>query len=389
MPNSNEHPRETARNGEKKRPRSRTWRAFRPVLIFLISIGVCALIGFVGVNKLLDEFVRPVNSGDATPITITIPSGSAASTIAKILYDAGGEGQVGLIKSKAAFSIYVDFTGKSSKLKAGTYILSRNMDIPQIVDEICKGNPARQEVRFTIAEGMDIEAVAAKLEADGVIKSADTFLALCKTGSEFMDYSFVTAIPVNHEQARDYVLEGYLFPDTYNVYSDTTEKAVILKMLMQFFNVFSDDYVERAAELNMSIDDIVTLASLIEKEAKPLDFKKVSAVFYNRMAADMNLGSDAPLRYIFKTNTLKFTSAQLSDPSLYNTHTHKGLPLGPITNPGRAAIEAALYPDTDFINEGYLYFCLKDPTTGELVYAKTLEEHQANVDKYSPLWENG
>jgi UPF0755 protein len=103
----------------------------------------------------------------------------------------------------------------------------------------------------------------------------------------------------------------------------------------------------------------------------------------------MNLGSDAPLRYIFKTNTLKFTSAQLNDPSLYNTHTYKGLPLGPITNPGRAAIEAALYPDTDFINEGYLYFCLKDPTTGELVYAKTLEEHQANVDKYSPLWENG
>lgn len=361
----------------------------RPLLVLLLSLGVCALIAYVGINKLLDEFVRPVDVNDATPITITIESGSSASTIAKKLYEAGGENEMGLIRSKASFSIYVDFTGKSSKLRAGTYILSRNMDISQIVDEICKGNPPRREVTIIIPEGMDIETIAAKLEADGVIKSAQTFLELCKVGSEFTDYSFVAAIPENPAQARDYALEGYLFPDTYSVYADTTEKAVILRMLMRFFEVFNEDYVERAKELDMSIDSVVTLASLIEKEAKPDDFKKVSAVFYNRIKADMTLGSDAPLRYIFKLNTLKFTKAQLDDPSLYNTHMHKGLPLGPITNPGKAAIEAALEPDETFLNEGYLYFCLMDPKTGELAYAKTLEEHQANVAKYSPLWENG
>ncbi|MCE5235518.1 MAG: endolytic transglycosylase MltG [Clostridiaceae bacterium] len=388
MRDPNEHT-ASRKPGKKKRALSRAWRLSRPVLVLLLSLGVCALIAYVGINKLLDEFIRPVDANDATPVTVTIESGASASEIAKALYEAGGEGHDGLIKSKAAFSVYVDFTGKSSKLKAGTYVLSRNMDISQIVDEICKGNPPRKEVSITIPEGMDIESIAAKLEAEGVIKSAATFMELCKTGAEFTDYSFVAAIPVNPDQARDYVLEGYLFPDTYNVYSDTTEKAVILKMLMQFFYVYGEDYVTRAAELDMSTDQIVTLASLIEKEAVPADFKKVSAVFYNRMAADMDLGSDAPLRYIYKLNTLKFTSEQVNNPSLYNTHTHKGLPLGPITNPGKLAIEAALYPDEDFLKEGYLYFCLKNPETGELVYAKTLAEHQANVDKYSPLWQNG
>lgn len=364
----------------------RVWRLTRPLTILVLSLVICALIVYVITDKVLDEFVRPVNVNDATPITITIKKGAAASEIARLLYEAGGEGQDGLIKSKAAFSFYVDFTGKSSKLKAGTYVLSRNMDIGQIVDEICKGNPPRTEVSITIPEGMDIEAIAFKLEQDGIIKSASTFLELCKTGSEFTSYAFVSAIPTDPKQARDYVLEGYLFPDTYSVYADTTEKAVILTMLMQFFNVFNDDYAARAEELNMSTDDVVTFASLIEKEAVPSDFAKVAAVFYNRMAADMTLGSDAPLRYIFKQNTLRFTKDQMNDPSLYNTHVYKGLPLGPITNPGKAAIEAVLYPNEEFLAEGYLYFCLMDPKTGELAYAKTLEEHEANVAKYSPLW---
>lgn len=364
----------------------RVWRLTRPLTILVLSLVICALIVYVITDKVLDEFVRPVNANDATPITITIKRGAAASEIARLLYEAGGEGQDGLIKSKAAFSFYVDFTGKSSKLKAGTYVLSRNMDIGQIVDEICKGNPPRTEVSITIPEGMDIEAIAFKLEQDGIIKSASTFLELCKTGSEFTSYAFVSAIPTDPKQARDYVLEGYLFPDTYSVYADTTEKAVILTMLMQFFNVFNDDYAARAEELNMSTDDVVTFASLIEKEAVPSDFAKVAAVFYNRMAADMTLGSDAPLRYIFKQNTLRFTKDQMNDPSLYNTHVYKGLPLGPITNPGKAAIEAVLYPNEEFLAEGYLYFCLMDPKTGELAYAKTLEEHEANVAKYSPLW---
>ena len=159
-------------------------------------------------------------------------------------------------------------------------------------------------------------------------------------------------------------------------------------MLTRFGQIMGDEYTARAAELNMSVDDVITLASLIEKEARhENDFTRVSAVFHLRLDKGMKLQSDAPLKYIFHTSgVLTFTAEQMADTSLYNTHVYEGLPLGPIANPGRKAIEAALYPDKEYMNEGYLYFCLMDSETGELIYAKTLEEHNANVAKYRPNW---
>ena len=138
----------------------------------------------------------------------------------------------------------------------------------------------------------------------------------------------------------------------------------------------------------MSLDDVVTLASLIEKEARQEDdFARVSAVFHNRLGKNMRLQSDAPLKYIFHTSgVLTFTAEQMADTSLYNTHVYEGLPLGPISNPGQKAIDAALYPSKEYTEGEYLYFCLKDSETGELVYAKTLEEHNENVAKYRPNW---
>ena len=101
----------------------------------------------------------------------------------------------------------------------------------------------------------------------------------------------------------------------------------------------------------------------------------------------MQLQSDAPLKYIFNTTgTLTYTEEQMRDPSRYNTHVYEGLPLGPICNPGERAIRAALYPNEDYVSEGFLYFCLMDATTGENAYAKTLEEHNANVERYKDSW---
>ena len=378
---------EQRERAQKRKQLSRFWRAVRPLLVFVISAAVCILLMSKVFDKLLTKFYYPVDENDATPITVTVPSGYGASAIGKLLYEACGEGEEGLISSKAVFKVYVDFTGKADKLRAGTYVLSKNMDIAQMVDTICAGNPAKATVRFTIPEGTDVEGIAAKLVELGILKSPDTFLSLCRDGASFTEYAFISAIDTNEEQARDYLLEGYLFPDTYEVYTDASEKTIINKMLLRFFEVYTDDYAARADELKFSTDDAVNLAALIEKEAKvKSDFAKVSAVFHNRLSADMTLGSDAPLRYIFKTNTLDFTQTQMQDPSYYNTHVYKGLPLGPITNPGKTAIEAALWPDEEYIQEGYLYFCLKDGETGELVFAKTLEEHEANVQKYKPYW---
>ena len=154
-------------------------------------------------------------------------------------------------------------------------------------------------------------------------------------------------------------------------------------MLIRFNEVFDDDCIARAQELNMSVDDVVTMASMIEKEAKTDDFAKVSAVFHNRLDQGMKLESDAPLQYIWKTESiLNFTQEQMSVNSPYNTYVVSGLPVGAIGNPGKDAIDAALYPNEEFVKDGYLYFVLKSKDSTELVFAKTYEEHLVNKEAY-------
>lgn len=380
---------------EQSRGAKRAWRMFRPVLVFLISAAICAAILVTAYKKITARLFSPVDIYDATPVEITISSGSGASAIAKKLYEAGGVDEngdpvaPGLISSKTLFKIYVDFTGKSSKLKAGTYVLSRNMDIEQIVEVICAGNPPRTTLKLVITEGMTVEEIANKLVSLGVLKDGGEFMELCRTGAQFREsYPFVAQIPEDPRQQRDYALEGYLFPDTYDIYSDESAQSVIGRMLTRFQQIMNEAYMQRAEEINMSLDDVVTLASLIEKEARQEDdFARVSAVFHNRLGKNMRLQSDAPLKYIFHTSgVLNFSAEQMADTSLYNTHVYEGLPLGPISNPGQKAIDAALYPSKEYTEGEYLYFCLKDSETGELVYAKTLEEHNENVAKYRPNW---
>lgn len=368
---------------------SRSWRYLRPVTIFLISLLLVAGMLFFGVRMVLDRYILPVNIDDATPITVTIENSSSASTIAKVLYEAGGEGKPGLIANKAVFKIYVDFIGKAGKLKAGTYILSRNMSIAQIVDELCKGEAAKPVIRFLVKEGMSVLQIGESLVEQGVLADAQEFYDLCRTGEQFTTYNFVAAVPKHPEQARDFVLEGYLFPDTYEVYRGSSALTVIHKMLFRFNEIFNEDYIERAEELGLTLDGVVSLASLIEKEARSADFAKVSAVFHNRLKKGDILGADASVQYIYQytmqqdqTHVLELTAEQLQNPSRYNTRLYPGLPLGPIANPGKAAIEAALYPDEEYMEQGYYYFVLKSADSSELVFAVTAEEHEKNKEAY-------
>lgn len=374
-------------NAPKRAKLLRIWNIVSPILAVVVSF-VLALFAlkFAG-NYLMRRFIQPVDPNDPTPIEVTIPSGSGAAAIAKILYEAGGEDEPGLISHKAVFKVYVDFKGKSGGLKAGTYILSRNMSVKQIVDIICTGNPPAETVKFTIAEGMTVEAIADRLCEQGILEDGARFLELCKDGTAFAsNYQFVKVIKDAETGDRPYLLEGYLFPDTYEIYVDASEEDIINKMLTRFGDVYSKVYAERAEELGLTLDEVVILASIIEKEAKTFDFTKVSATLYNRMDADLTLSSDATLEYILKTGSLSLTPEQLAYPTPYNTHLYKGLPAGPISNPGAAAIEAVLYPDQQYIEEGYMYFCLMDSSTGALVFARTQEEHNANVEKYRPNW---
>jgi UPF0755 protein len=366
--------------------REKIWRILRPVAAVLLSIVVVALIMTGAVRYVLSHFVYPVDPDDNTPIQVVIPSGSSASRIASLLYRARGEDEPGLIVSTASFKVYVDFTGRANSLRAGTYVLSRNMTIPEIVNILCAGNEARRVTRFTIPEGYTAAEIAQALYEAGILEEQEEFLALCKDGT-LLSVGYLDGI--QNASDRRYALEGYLFPDTYEVYEDATPADILKKMLNRFAVVFTEEDAERARALNLTTDQAITLASMIEKEAAAdEDFARVSAVFHNRLRQGMPLESCATLSYALGVKKYTFTDTELSTVSPYNTYRNKGLPVGPICNPGRAAIQAALYPSEEYLSEGYLYFCNMNPKqTNRLVFSKSYQEHQRNVLKYSPFWE--
>ena len=366
--------------------REKIWRILRPVAAVLLSIVVVALIMTGAVRYVLSHFVYPVDPDDNTPIQVVIPSGSSASRIASLLYRARGEDEPGLIVSTASFKVYVDFTGRANSLRAGTYVLSRNMTIPEIVNILCAGNEARRVTRFTIPEGYTASQIAQALFEAGMLEDQEQFLALCKDGT-LLSGGYLD--PLLNASDRRYALEGYLFPDTYEVYEDAAAADILKKMLNRFAVVFTEEDANRARELNMTTDQVMTLASMIEKEAGAAeDFPRVSAVFHNRLKQGMALESCATLSYALGVKKYTFTEEELSTVSPYNTYRNKGLPVGPICNPGRAAIEAALYPSEEYMSAGFLFFCNMNPKqTNRLVFSRTYEEHRQNVVKYSPFWE--
>lgn len=367
----------------------RVWLMVRPAVVLGISLIVVFFIARATLNYVLSNYIEPVDKNDATPIEVTIPTSSSASSIARILYGACGYDQEGLISSTAAFKVYVDFVGKANSLKAGTYVFSKNMNIKQIVEELCEGNPPKATVKFTVPEGYTLTGIARVLLEKELIASESQLFEAAKTGSSFTNFAFISeAAATATADARAYLLEGYLFPDTYEVYADASVETILIKMLNRFNEVFSNEYLSRAQTLGMTIDQVVTLASLIEREAQAAgDFSKVSAVFHNRLNQDMPLQSCASLSYVLGITKYTFTDAERETDSLYNTYKYKGLPVGPVSNPGKAAIEAALYPNEQYVSEGYLYFCNQNPAeTSELIFAKTYEEHQENVRRFQQYW---
>ncbi len=359
------------------------WRLLRPLLILAVSFGLVIWMGTALYNHVEQNYVAPVAADMSEYQQVEIKTGSSLSGIAKQLYEQG------LIRNKLVFQLYVDFNDKSSSLQAGKYQLSPGMTMEQIMDILLAGDGGRKTIKITFTEGMTAQDIAGKLVSQKMFDKAlsDEFLELCNDAKAYENYDFITAVGETAQlDGRKYLLEGYLFPDTYEFYADATPADVIEKLLRRFDNVFTVQFEDRAQELGMTIDEVMTLASIIEWEALPKDFKKVSAVFHNRLDADMRLDSCASLRYVTGLKKFVYTAEEQDIDSPFNTYKITGLPIGPIANPGQKAVEAALYPDEEFLSESFLYFCNKDPKTGDLAFAKTLEEHNANVAEYSPLW---
>ena len=357
------------------------WRVLRPVLVMagslLVVIGVLSSIW----NAVYEEYLAPANTEDRSQIAFNVESGQSLTRVANNLEAAG------LIRNRTVFKYYCDFAGMGQKIQAGSYLLTPSMTMSEIAEQLTMGDGNPIVRNITLIPGWTLEEFAASLVEKGVLADSQEFLDLCRTGTAFADYYYIAdVLATKNVQQRKYVLEGYLAPDTYEVYVTATAEDIIRKLLSQTDHVYPAAFQTRAEELGMTMDEVITLASLIQKEAKDSDFAKTSAVFHNRLRQGMKLQSDVTIHYVTGLRKMSLTNSDLALNSPYNTYQVAGLPLGPICNPSEAAIQAALYPDETYVAENYLYFCAKDPESGELHFSRTLQEHEQAVSIYAPLW---
>ncbi|MBO4688387.1 MAG: endolytic transglycosylase MltG [Clostridiales bacterium] len=365
------------------------------VLVVVTALIVCCVIGvFLGYNYVMSQNARFKNleksiaNGDLvinqdTPgsVMIVIRSGDTTSDIAENLKNAG------LIKNTLTFSVMSKFNGFDGGYLAGTHFLTPDLTYDEMMYILCQ---QPEVVRITFPEGITYEGIKEKLKQAG-LSFNEKHLDECMNSPDlFVNYSFVSAISKNEN--RDYILSGYLFPDTYDFDMNASEEEIISTFLRNMNTKLYDEFYERAAKLHMSVDEIITLASLIQMETTDkTDMLYISAVFHNRLNSedpDMQfLGSCASINYLREkagmTHVWAATSQDLEWDNPYNTYYYRGLPPGPICMPSLDAIQAALYPEP---NCGYMYFCAKGD--GRTAFAMTKEEHEANVEKYRDNWTN-
>jgi len=330
------------------------------ILRFLLF---CLLITAASAYMYYNNGLDALNKIEANAKEIVIPKGSTVKSISKILKDEN------MIKDSFVFELYCKINEKADKIKAGRYNISSSMKVSEIVDVLVSGKALIDTVKLTIPEGYNLAQIADRINSLGVV-SPESIQAALK--ADVYEYEFIEQIP-----EREKKLEGYLFPDTYEIYKNTTAEAIIRKLLERFDDVFTEEFRNRAEELNMSIDQVVTLASIIEREARlDKERKIISGVFHNRLKKKMLLQSCATVQYLLKEPKEELLYEDLEIDSPYNTYKYAGLPPGPIASPGLASIEAALYPeDTDLL----YFFALDD---GSHVFTKTYNEHINAQNKY-------
>ena len=309
------------------------------------------------------QFFIPATQKDAEiKKKITITHGENITSIATLLKHEG------IIRYKWPFEISARFFSNST-LKAGEYDLSSGMSSFDLAHILGKG-VKKQEQELTIIEGWDAAEIADSLEREHFI-TKDAFLKDVKSG-EFDEHYSIFA-----DKPRGESLEGYLFPDTYRVFFGSTGKDLIIKMVENLEKKYTPTMRSDTQSRGMTIFNILTLASIIEQEVQTdEDRGRVADIFYRRLSIGMPLQSDATVNYVTGKRALQPTFNDLESNSLYNTYKHRGLPPGPISNPGLSSIKASIYP----ISNSYVYF-LTTPE-GKVVYSKTYNEHLAAKRKY-------
>lgn len=388
---------ETPRPARKEKPKAkkkeRRPRRRVPVgcVILVIFVALLAFGGFQ-VMRLYDEVDGGSVLGEEQ--TITVEQGSSVGAIAAQLKEAG------IIQYDWLFKEYVQLSGKASGIQYGDFALRSGMDYNSIIQALSQ-ETRRPTTDITIPEGTTAVGVAQIFVDAGLVDSVDTFLSCANglDGSDFSQYSFWNEIPDNGRLMK---CEGYLFPETYNVYADE-DVYYYVDTLYAEFEKQTAALADTIAEKGTTLDDVVKLASFIQEEAGvPEEDPKVSACFHNRLESDDPLWAEHKLEsnacsyitqdvennYLWNSPMAEYmgwpAAGAIPEEVLnaYDTYRISGLPAGAISSPGYAAIDAALNPDEEFMAEGYYFFVTGNPNgdhPGEYFYAKTADEHAVNV----------
>ncbi len=384
-------------NAEENSSKSKKTSNGKTRVTFLGSVhfGVIKLILYIAFVALCSYFLSSaiINIGNDVfafvkedkEIIITLPEDADTGDVAEILHEAG------VIKHPTVFKMYAKFRISKRSYLTGEYLsgeltVNPMMNFDTLINTLSDyERSVSGTVRITIPEGLTVNETIDLLVSKGVGKKEDYNEAL----QEFAyDYKFATLLTKDSlseyrfDTDYSYRLEGYLFPDTYDFYLNENPVSALDKFLVNFNKKFEEEFYQRCNELGMTVDEVITLASMVEKEGNnAADYYYISSVFHNRLknkAAFPYLNSDASLQYALKEREgLYGLDTTLDHP--YNTYKYKGLPPGPICNPGIEAIYAALYPEST----SYYYFYTKK--NGTTVYSRTYEEHQryVNADKNS------
>ena len=323
----------------------------KKLFVLFARVALLILLGWY----LVCTFLAPGKG--STVRDVSFPAGSGIKKLAAELK------QDGVIRSAWHFILLARLRGQAHRLKAGDYRFTDAMTPGDILRKLVTGDVDYR--RFALPEGYSVYQAAEMLEQKGYFKR-DAFLAVCR------DAALLERLGV-----RAACVEGYLFPATYNLARNGTEEQLVAQMVGRFRKVYADVTVGGQEQGGLSSDEIVTLASIIEKEAvtageKPL----ISSVFYNRLRLGMPLQSDPTAVYGVRAFSGKVTKADICRHSPYNTYLVRGLPPGPIGNPGADALRAALHP----ARSNYLYFVARQD--GTHYFSRTLEEHNRAVARY-------
>lgn len=305
-------------------------------------------------------------SANSNSVEITVPEGASLNSVSNTLSNKG------IIKSKAWFRYKAKAAQVDRKIKPGTYSIPSNSTLEDIFALLEKGIPD-EPVVLTIPEGFTLYQIAQKVE-DTKLGTKDEFIEATEKYFDNGNYDFDT-------KDLYFNLEGYLYPDTYHFTERQTVDDVVNRLAQTMDGVFTEEYKNRAKELDLSIHDVLTIASLIEREAKhDGERTAISGVIYNRLKENMILQIDATVIYGVgegREHNSDIYQSDLDKVAPFNTYKVNGLPPGPIASPGKASIHAALYPE----DHEYLYYVLSPEEDGH-VFSKTFSEHQINTSKY-------